>query len=53
VEQRARSSEVISIGIILDLQKKTVTGLGDFPPLRIDSLTETMISFSGEQGSLG
>jgi hypothetical protein len=46
-----KSSEVINIGIVVDLQKKTVTGLSDFPPLTIDSLTETMISFSGIQGS--
>jgi hypothetical protein len=41
-----KSSEVINIGIIVDLQKKTVIGLSD-SPLTIDDLTETKISFSG------
>src|SRR5262249_40338227 len=41
-----KSSEVINIGIIVDLQKKTVTGLTDYP-LTIESLTETTISFHG------
>jgi hypothetical protein len=42
-----KSSEVINIGIIVDLQKKTVVGLEPTVPLTIDSLTETTISFSG------
>lgn len=42
-----KSSEVINIGIIVDLQKGTVTGLEPTAPLTIDDLTETMISFSG------
>jgi hypothetical protein len=41
-----KSSERVNIGIIVDLQKKTVTGLGDFP-LTIESLTETTITFHG------
>jgi hypothetical protein len=44
------SSEVINIGIIVDLQKKTVVGLEPTVPLTIDSVTETTISFSGAQG---
>ena len=46
-----KSSEVVNIGIIVDLQKKTVTGLSDDLPLTIESLTETMISFHGMRGS--
>ena len=45
------SSEVINIGIIVDLQKKTVVGLEPTVTLTIDSLTETTISFSGAEGS--
>jgi hypothetical protein len=41
-----KSSEVVNIGIIVDLQKKTVTGLSDIH-LTIDDLTETRISFGG------
>ena len=46
-----KSSEVINIGIIVDLQKKTVVGLEPTVTLTIDSLTETTISFSGAEGS--
>jgi hypothetical protein len=42
------SSKVINIGIIVDLQKKTLVGLEPTAPLTIDELTETTISFSGE-----
>jgi hypothetical protein len=46
-----KTSEVIDIGIIVDFQKKIVTGFFDSPspPLKIDSLTETAISFSGKE----
>src|SRR5262249_5353609 len=46
-----KSFEKVNIGIIVDLQKKTVTGLEPTSPLTIDDLTETTISFSGMQGS--
>jgi len=36
-----KSSEVINIGIIVDLQKKTVVGLEPTVPLTIDSVAET------------
>jgi hypothetical protein len=42
-----KSSEVINIGIVVDLQKKTVVGLEPTTPLTIDGLTETTISFVG------
>jgi hypothetical protein len=45
-----KSSEVINIGIIVDLQKKTVVGFEPTVTLTIDSLTETTISFSGGAG---
>lgn len=45
-----KSSEKVNIGIIVDLQKKTVTGLSD-NPLTIETVTDTMISFSGQEGS--
>src|SRR5262249_14840126 len=48
---RPKSSERVNIGIIVDLQKKTVTGLSHDLPLTIESLTETMISFHGVRGS--
>jgi hypothetical protein len=44
------SSEVINIGIIVDLHKKTVIGLSD-SPLTIDKLAETEIRFSGTQAA--
>jgi hypothetical protein len=46
-----KSSERVNIGIIVDLQKKTVTGLSDSYPLTIETVTDTMISFSGQEGS--
>jgi hypothetical protein len=42
------SSEVINIGVIVDLQKKTVSGLSD-SLLTIIGLTETAISFEGAE----
>jgi hypothetical protein len=45
-----KSSEVINIGIIVDLQKKTLVGLEPTVTLTVDSVTETTISFSGAQG---
>jgi hypothetical protein len=47
---RPKSSEKVNIGIIVDLQKKTVTGLSDSYPLTIESITDTMITFSGQEG---
>ena len=41
-----KSSEVINIGIIVDLQKNTVAGLEPTVPLTIDFLAETTLSFS-------
>jgi len=46
-----KSSEVINIGIIVDLQKKTLFGLEPTAPLTIDSLTETTTPFSGAAGN--
>jgi hypothetical protein len=45
-----KSSEVINIGIIVDLQKKTVAGLEPTAPLTITEITETTISFFGAEG---
>jgi hypothetical protein len=45
------SSERINIGIIVDLQKRTVIGLEPTVPLTIDQITETEISFLGSAGS--
>jgi hypothetical protein len=42
-----KSSEVINIGIIVDLQKKTIAGLEPTVPLTIYDITETTISFAG------
>jgi len=44
-----KSSEVINIGIVVDFQKKTVVGLEPTTPLTIDGLTETTISFVGQE----
>jgi hypothetical protein len=44
-----KSSEVINIGIVVDLQKKTVVGLEPTTPLTIDGLTETTISFVAQE----
>jgi hypothetical protein len=46
-----KSSERVNIGIVVDLQKKTVTGLSDSYPLTIETVTDTMISFSGSEGT--
>ncbi len=46
-----KSSERVNIGIIVDLQKRTVTGLSDSYSLTIETVTDTMISFSGQEGS--
>src|SRR5262249_8110370 len=45
-----KSPEVINIGIIVDLEKKTVVGLEPTVTLKIDNITETTISFSGGEG---
>lgn len=42
------SSDQINIGVTVDFQKKIVTGLSD-SVLTIDGLTETTISFSGQE----
>jgi hypothetical protein len=42
------SSDQINVGVILDFQKKTVTGLSD-SLLRIIGLTETIVSFNGAE----
>ena len=46
-----KSSEVVNISIIVDLQKGTVIGLEPEVPLTIMSVTETMIDFYGSEGS--
>jgi hypothetical protein len=46
------SSDQINIGVMVDFQKKIVTGLGD-SVLTIDGLTETTISFSGGEANIG
>jgi hypothetical protein len=46
-----KSSERINIGIIVDVQKRTVIGLESTVPLTIDQITETEISFLGSAGS--
>jgi hypothetical protein len=46
-----KSSERINMGIIVDLQKRTVIGLEPTVPLTIDQITETEISFLGSAGS--
>lgn len=43
------SSEVINIGIIVDLQNKTIVGLEPTVPLTIVGFTETEISFHGSE----
>ena len=48
-EGARKSSEVINIGIVVDFQKKTVVGLEPAVPLTIDGLTETTISFVGQE----
>jgi len=47
-EDAGTSSDQINIGVILDFQKKTVTGLSD-SLLRIIGLTETTVSFNGAE----
>jgi hypothetical protein len=44
------SSDQINIGVMVDFQKKIVTGLSD-SVLTIDGLTETTISFSGGEAN--
>jgi hypothetical protein len=45
---RARP-EPVNMGIIVDLQKKTVVGLEPTTPLTIDDVTETIVSFVGQE----
>jgi hypothetical protein len=47
-----KSSEKVTIGIIVDLQKKTVTGLEPTTPVTIVTVTDTMISFYGQDSGL-
>jgi hypothetical protein len=46
----SKRSEVLNVGVIIDLEKKTVVGLSD-SPLIIDTVTETAITFGRHEGT--